>query len=254
MAVVLVALTVVAPAAASLRHMRDDVRRYAVATHLVPVRACRTKTAANWQRGPRIPSARRVGIPARIAAQAALYIDAYSATAVLGPRGWRCVASYYADGGVLLFIYAPGERSPGFFPELWPPHRTNQRELVVQSNPACVSCVLAQACPYFASARHLLHEWGYWSSATTKACLVPHGERVAVLGTTLESVVDPPGVLGNDMPSGGRYAALGEVGYVPVRRLGAGQASYLLTCTLPARDHALCYASLHWFARVNRTR
>lgn len=230
------------------------MRHHGVATHAVPVRACRTKTAVAWDRGPRIPPTRRVGVPARIAKQVALFTDAYSTTAVLGPRGWRCDASLYADGGGLLVVYAPRERSPGFFPTTWPPHRSDARELVVQSNPACVSCVLSQACPYFAHARHLMHAWGYWTTSSTRACRVPRGERVVELATTLMGVVDPPRLLGNDVPSGGRFAALGEVGYFPVARRDAPQGSFQMTCTLPARDHSLCYASLSWFARASRVR
>ena len=244
-----VAVAVATPAAASSSHRRALARPHSVATYVVPVRACRTKTAVEWQRGPKIPSTRRVAVPTGIARQVALYTDQYSATEVLGPRGWRCVVSYYADGGALFFIFAPDERSPGFFPDESPPRRSDRRELVVQSNPACVSCVLAQACPYFAHARHLMHEWGYWSAKATKACRVPTGERVRQLAPTLMQVVDPPHVLGYDVPSGGPYSALGEVGYFPVAHRDAPQGSYQMTCTLPGRDHALCYASLHWNAR-----
>lgn len=245
----IVAVAVATPAAAAATHPRGVARRHSPATYVVPVRACRTKTAATWQRGPKIPRNRRVAVSASIAEQVALYTDQYSATSVLGPRGWQCVVSYYADGGSVFFIYAPGERSPGFFPKLWPPRRSDLRELVVQSNPSCVSCVLTQACPYFAHARHLMHEWGYWSRAATRTCRIPHGERVTELAPTLMAVVDPPLVLGNDLPSGGAYAALGEVGYFPVPHPGEPQGSYEMTCTLPDRDHALCYASLHWYAR-----
>jgi hypothetical protein len=188
-------------------------------------------------------------VPARIAAQSAIYVDQYSTMAVLGPRGWSCIASYAQDGEGLFFVYAPTERSPGFFPSIWPPRRSDRSELVLQTSPACVSCVLSQACPYFAHARHLMHLWGYWTSSADKVCRVPRGERVRQLAPTLVSIVDPPNVLGNQVPSGGRFAALGEIGYAPVATTDARSGSFLLTCTLPGRDHPLCYASLHWFAR-----
>ena len=171
---------------------------------------------------------------------------------MLGPRGWSCTASYGQDGAGLFFVFPPSESSPGFFPSVWPPRRSDRRELVVQTNPACVSCVLAQACPYFAHARHLMHLWGYWSPGDQNACRVPHGERVRQLSPSLMSVVDPPHVLGNEVPSGGPFAALGEAGYDPVVAAGVRPGSYLMTCTLPSRDHPLCYASLQWFARSQR--
>jgi hypothetical protein len=191
-----------------------------------------------------------VGLPRRIASQVALYLDQYSATAVLGPRGWDCTASYGEDGAGLFFVYSPKEPSPGFFPSMWPHRRSVRRELVVQTNPSCVACVLVQACPYFAHARHLMHLWGYWGRDSSATCRVPHGEQVRELSTSLMALVDPPHVLGNQVPSGGPYAALGEVGYRPVATGHGRPGSFLMTCALPARDHALCYASLHWFARA----
>ena len=94
-----------------------------------------------------------------------------------------------------------------------------------------------------------MHLWGYWTVTSPRACSVPRGERVTELGPTLMRVVDPPRVLGNLVPSGGRYAALGEVGYSPVPHGDSPQGSSSMSCVLPPRDHALCYASLHWYAR-----
>jgi hypothetical protein len=248
-AATLVAASLVVAGAGTASASRRPLRRV-VATYAVPVRACRTATAVAWHRGPRIPSTRRVALPKRIAAQVALYLDQYSATAVLAPRGWGCTASYAEDGAGLFFVYSPRERSPGYFPSMWPHRRSARRELVVQTNPSCVACVLAQACPYFAHARHLMHLWGYWGRSSSTACRVPRGERVRELSSSLMSLVDPPRVLGNQVPSGGPYAALGEVGYTPVGREHVRAGSFLMTCALPPQDHALCYASLHWFART----
>jgi hypothetical protein len=244
-------VTAGASAAATTRDARAPVHPHAVAAFAVPVRVCATETAVAWQRGPRIGRQRGIAVPERIAAQVAVYTDEHSATAVLGPRGWRCSASYGSGGGATLVVYAPGEHAPGFFPTLWPPRRSDRRELVFESDAACVSCVLTQACPYFAHARHLLHAWGYWSAITSRACRVPPRERVSELSPTLMSVVDPRGVLGTDVPSGGPFAAIGDVGYVPMPQGSSPQGSYQLTCALPAADHALCYAALHWFAHAS---
>jgi hypothetical protein len=167
---------------------------------------------------------------------------------VLGPRGWRCAASI-SDGDEVLVVAAPSGAEPPSFPSLWPPRRTTSTGLVATMDTSCVACVLTQACPFFPRARSLLRTWGYWSAAVARSCEVPREERVAVRSGDLRSVVEPPDVLGNDDPSGGPDAAIGEVGYVPDPRFGGPEGSLAVTCTLASTDRGLCDAALGLAAR-----
>jgi hypothetical protein len=212
----------------------------------VPVRVCPAATGSGWAKGPRIPRTRAIAEPLAIAQQVAIYTDGYSIQSILGPRGWRCVASYGADGSGGITIYAPGERSPGFYPH-FTTNKSGLRGLNVFAQPSCVGCYLQMACPYFKRALAREHQWFHGPQAAT--CRVPRRERVRTLSATLVSVIDPRHVTGNNHPSGGRYVAIGNVFFSDSRSVSGPSGSYFMTCALPSRDHALCYASLDWFAK-----
>jgi hypothetical protein len=211
----------------------------------VPVRVCPAMAGAAWGRGPRIPRTRVIAEPPTIARQVAVFTDAYSVQSILGPRGWRCVASYAADGSGGITIYAPGERSPGFFPH-FTTNKSGLRGLHVFAQPSCVGCYLQMACPYFKRALVRAHRWFHGPRQAT--CRVPRHERVRTLSATLVRVIDPRRVTGNNYPSGGGYVALGNVFFSDSKSAAGTSGSYFMTCALPSRDHAICYASLHWFA------
>jgi hypothetical protein len=212
----------------------------------VPVRVCPAATGSGWGKGPKIPRTRAIAVPLSIARQVAVFTDEFSVQSVLGPRGWKCVASYGTDGSGGITIYAPSERSPGFFPH-FTTNKSGLRGINVSAQPSCVGCYLQMACPYFKRALMRVHRWFHGPQAAK--CRVPKHERVDVLSASLVSVVDPPHVTGNNFPSGGGYFALGNVFFSDSRSARGPSGSYLMTCALPTADHALCYASLNWFAK-----
>jgi hypothetical protein len=223
----------------------DHQRRPVPLLQRVPVRACPAE-AGSWGKGPRIPRTRAIAVPLAIARQVDVFTDQYSVQSVLGPRGWNCVASYGADGSGGITIYAPDERSPGFFPH-FTSNKSGLHGINVSAQPSCVGCYLQMACPYFKRALERVHRWFHGPDAAK--CHVPKRERVRPLSATLVSVIDPPQVTGNNYPSGGRYFAIGNVFLSNSRSARGPSGSYFMTCSLPARDHAICYAALNWFSK-----
>ena len=229
--------------AAPVLHRHDTPRP---SLERVPVRVCPAATGSAWGKGPKIPQTRAIAVPRSIANQVAVYTDEYSVQSVLGPRGWKCIASYGADGSGGITVYAPSERSPGFFPH-FTSNKSGLRGINVFAQPSCVGCYLQMACPYFKRALMAVHRWFHGPGAAK--CRVPSHERVRKLSATLVSVVDPPRVTGNNYPSGGRYFAIGNVFFSNSRSDRGPSGSYFMTCALPSRDHALCYASLNWLSK-----
>jgi hypothetical protein len=213
---------------------------------LVPVRACPTATGTAWPKGPKIPRNRVIAEPPSIARQVAVYTDEFSVQSVLGPRGWKCVASYGADGSGGITVYAPNEHSPGFFPH-FTSNKSGLRGIHVFAQPSCVGCYLEMACPYFKRALMRVQRW--FHGPVPAACRVPKSERVRALSDTLVSAIDPPHVIGNNYPSGGALFAIGNVFFSDSKDEQGPSGSYFMTCALPSRDHSLCYASLNWFAK-----
>jgi hypothetical protein len=226
-------------AASAHRHASPALER-------VPVRACPAATGTSWGKGPKIPRTREINLPRAIAKQVAIFTDEFSVQSVLGPRGWRCIASYGADGSGGITVYAPNERSPGFYPH-FTSNKSGLRGINVSAQPSCVGCYLQMACPYFKRALIREHRWFHGPQAAT--CRVPTHEQVRTLSATLVSVVDPPHLTGNNYPSGGPYFAIGNVFFSDSRSASGPSGSYFMTCALPSRDHAICYASLNWFSK-----
>jgi hypothetical protein len=72
----------------------------------------------------------------------------------------------------------------------------------------------------------------------------PAQEGVTGISTVANGFEDPPGVFGDGIPSGGRYAANGVVLYQP----GSSEPTALLaTCTLPSSQRDVCTAVLNHF-------
>lgn len=218
----------------------------AASLQLVSVRVCPAATGTVWRKGPKIPRSLEIVEPRSIARQVAVFTDEFSVQSVLGPRGWKCVASYSADGGGGITVYAPSEPSPGFFPH-FTTNKSGLRGIHVSAQPSCVGCYLQMACPYFK--RALLREHRWFHGPRAAECRVPKHERITTLSTTLVSAVDPVHVTGNNYPSGGRYVAIGNVFFSDSRSTRGSSGSYFMTCALPPQDHAICYASLNWFAK-----
>jgi hypothetical protein len=144
---------------------------------------------------------------------------------LVGPRGMRCSGGVGADGTSGIVVWPRGQaRSPGI--------RARTDGLTLELDAGCVGCQAGDACPFFpAFARGLSFPCGAG---------VPSGETVVRLRPRVALFSDPPGVAGSGWPSGGPDPANGVVGIK-----GNEVLVYRSTCTLPARDHAICTTSLN---------
>ena len=205
---------------------------------LLPLTVCPTTFAVAGMPG-RAPSAPSVPVrvPADLAHRLAVYTDSHGSMQVVAPVGWQCSAQYGADGSGGVTVYPAGEQPA---PSGAGPATSGLTEAVSGSETsACVGCTDGQACPYFSAAARTWHQ-----DFPTMGCTsAPAGERVRTVSRTEVSIVDPPGVKGGGTPSGGPDPADALMTYVP----GSDDGSWLITCTLPPTDHAMCAASLEAF-------
>jgi len=162
---------------------------------------------------------------------------------VVGPKGWSCVASLAEDGGADLQLYRPGTASPGFFTSMT--GRSLAPGLTVQQEPACYACRLTLACPFFAAARKLIKAT-YGSTGMLASCTSPSGEVITSSEPSMRFFTDAPHVVGHAYPSGGPDRALG-VAYFATKTY-----SYLVSCTLPSSQRAMCRGALNWFVEHHR--
>lgn len=204
----------------------------------VPLVECSTGHAG--QVNPKsLPAAKTVNIPAADQLQLSAYTDDQGELYLLAPRGWTCWASMGADGNDYIDAYPQGE--VGTATRSWP--KTAQA-VTADFLPACLGCVLSQACTYFPVAeQQLVQQYGSIMSCPKP----PIGELTDRLTSTVVAYEDPPGIKGTQSPSGGNYAANGVVTYKP-QQDHRDYGSTVENCVLPTQVHALCTAALNDFA------
>jgi hypothetical protein len=199
-------------------------RADAASAHTVRVVICHTARV-----GPagRVPARLTVlGPPASTAG-----LVAYTTTGVflVGPSGMACSGSLAEDGASALVVWSRGVRAPL--------QHSRGDGLTLSFDPVCVRCQAEDACPLFAA---LARGLGF-------PCMhgVPAGERVQRPKSHVRLFEDPPGVAGDGWPSGGPDPANGLVGVNGSLNAGrGGRAVFRSTCTLPAKQHAICTVSL----------
>lgn len=209
----------------------------------LPVVRCATKRGADF--GPRVTLPARLDerVNSDLKTKASIFIDQYDVVRMIGPRGWLCSASISADGGESLIIYPPDMKPPAFFSSL--SGRSRSSEVTVQQVPACVSCGLSLVCAFFSTARTLAQE-NYPGIVALSTCRRHRGEVITHASHSLRFFSDEEGVVGHAYPSGGPYRALGVAFFkMPLR-------SYLVSCTLPRGDQALCRGALEWYTQHHR--
>lgn len=170
-----------------------------------------------------------------------VYADSYGTMELVGPKGWRCTASYGADGSGGMAIYPHGQALPGSWTANWKlkPDATTEAIVGIESS-ACYTCTLALAARLFTTAARTLNSYlGRRVAATS----LPAGESVVSIGTGIEGFTDPPGLYAAGQPSGGQDLASGVLTYHP----HSDDGSWLETCTLPGGDKAVCTATLSAF-------
>jgi hypothetical protein len=211
----------------------------------IPVVECPTTYGVTETPPSKLPDTMALNAPAALASQLAYYSnDTRSLDPILAPRGWDCRVTIGADGSTEIAVYPPGAAVPS------PTAATATAEgVVASSTSACQGCTYTAVCMFVPAAGQQL---GF--AGTGLACAKrPPGEQVTYLkgspdgnGRTANdeiSFLDPPGLNGTGVPSGGNNPANGVVLYRFT--LGSGGTSATETCTLPAPDHALCTAVLN---------
>lgn len=226
---------------------------FATITSTVPVVVCPTQSGASLGGPTKTASTQRVGLSAQIAKTVAIYTDQHSLQSVLGPRGWRCIASYGADGSGGVTIYPQGE-TVHYFADFSKEPKTFQA-INVDWTPACVLCILGQACPFFAAAKAAVTTLGYSQNEVT--CARPKGEALVKSNLSLAYFSDPPGVTGTGEPSGGELRALGLVTWEGLTKKSGRtitNGSAVVTCTIPRSGAQLCQESFTWFVQHDASR
>lgn len=205
----------------------------------VPLVACPTSYGVGPSSTPTPPSTVTVAVPSSLAADVAVYTDAQGEMRLLGPEGWSCQALLATDGSSSVQVYAPGEPAPESAPESATEVIRTGQALVASQTGGCAGCAMTQARPLFPAAAQTATSAGEPCTTTR-----PPAETVDRLRSTDVAFADPPGVVGDGVPSGGPYTANGVMTYYG----DSGQLpSYLATCTLPDSHHDLCTASLNLF-------
>ena len=205
----------------------------------LPVVSCPTSLGVARPAVP-LPRSRAVAVPRALAVRLAVYADDVGVMELVGPAGWRCAASYGADGSGGMVVYPRGERVPRSWAAGWPLARTSAEAAIAgQETSACYSCTLAQACRLFLSAATAWRSAGFGQGCAAR----PAAESVVRVGAGIVIFEDPPGIQGDGLPSGGLYPANGVLTYHP----GAPDGSWRETCTLPGSDKDECTAVLNAF-------
>jgi hypothetical protein len=191
-----------------------------------------------------LPTSVPVSVPAAAAANLVVYADDNGFMMMIGPKGWTCHAAYGADGSGGLLISPAGESVPSDPDGGWHlPASSSAQAIVGYEVGASTVQAAGLACPLF-SAATAVYQQSFGHACTPH----PTAESVAGTGSTEADFVDPAGVAGDGMPSGGTNPANGVMLYLPG---GSGRsAGYLATCTLPVAQHDVCTAVLNHFVSL----
>ncbi len=216
----------------------------------VPVIICPTEFGASppTDVAP-IPKTINVPLSRALASSVAVYTDKAHLESVLGPRDWRCSAAYGADGNGGVVIFPKGESIS--YTGVYLDNKQDLQAIDADWSPACVDCILGQACPFFARAKAMYSSLGYPNAKST--CRQPRGQSLTSSASSLATFSDPPGVHGSATPSGGRYRALGFVYWAGTLKLKSGHlgtnGSAVVSCTVAPTLRSVCQESFLYFQR-----
>ncbi len=206
---------------------------------VLPLVACPTTYGVSPTSTDEIPSTVAESVPTDLAGRLAVYTDGQGSMKVLGPTGWSCAANYGADGSGGVQVYPSGQSDPN---DVRGPAGSAQGIIGTQ-NGGCAGCALTQASPLFSAAADRCE--AEFSGASQACPLRPAGESTEPIESGVVGFLDPPGVKGDGVPSGGQYPANGVMTFHT-----ENPTSYLETCTLPDSQHALCTAVLDNFVHL----
>ena len=222
----------------------------------LPVVECPTTQGIQGTSPSTFPSSIAVTLPRATAKMLAYYSDSTrSISPIMAPAGWSCSALEAVDGGITLSVFPSSEAadfasrstSPGPFAA------SKDVAVIAYFTGACQGCVFDASCPLIP---YVGSQTGQDSPCPAAA---PAGEVIKWLNGSptdsgagsvqdLVSFVDPPGVAGDGVPSGGTNPASGLLSYSTAS--GEPNAS-LITCTLPSAQKEQCAAILSDFSTRN---
>jgi len=188
----------------------------------LPTRKCRTQVGYSRTPTP-LPATTRAALPAAIAHGLTAYRDS-AGTTLIAPKAWECEAGIGVDGGERISVFPPGEDDPAEYP-------THSGTVVsLQLTPACRGCIAEAVCALFPNAK-VAQEY---AALGTKCPAKPLREQVTHISPATVLFVDPSGVRGTGIGSGGAVPSIGALSFSD--SLGARQVS----CTLPADEDEVC--------------
>ncbi len=182
-----------------------------------------------------LPASEEVNVPAPLAGELAAYADTRGLMMLLAPKSWMCSALYGADGSGGVIVYPSGEAVPQSWGAGWPLSSGSSDEAIsgTQTGGSPVQAA-SQACSLFAVAATT------YEGDLGRACRArPSSESVQQINAGVVGFEDPPDLKGDGIPSGGQDPANGVVTYYQ------SLPSYLVSCTLPSDEHALCTTVLN---------
>jgi hypothetical protein len=173
-------------------------------------------------------------VPATQARALSAYVDSANNTLLLGPKGWKCVGGYGADGSGGLALYAPGEAIGTASPS------KSQQAITTFETGGSSTQGAAAACPLFATAQAQFQSaFGHGCSQPPKSVTIAHPSA------DVATFDDPPGVAFGD-PSGGPYRAQGVVSFSTT----ASPTTWQATCTVSTQYQSFCPTVLDYFSAL----
>jgi len=222
----------------------------------LPVVECPTTQGIQGTSPSTFPSSIAVTLPRATAKTLAYYSDSTrSISPIMAPAGWSCSALEAVDGGITLSVF-PSSEAADFASRSTSPRpfaASKDVAVIAYFTGACQGCVFDASCPLIPNVGS---QTGQDSPCPAAA---PAGEVIKWLNGSptdsgagsvqdLVSFVDPPGVAGDGVPSGGTSPASGLLSY----STGSGEPNAsLITCTLPSAQKEQCAAILSDFSTRN---
>lgn len=214
-ALVLASVTALNASAAASTWAAPDAAHQTTQAAVRTVR-CPTTFGADGQSVPTPPASMVASLDAIAAEKMRFYVGGLT---VLAPAGWSCTSQVGADGSAAITVHPQGTRTQG---------------VSATDMSACAGCIAYLACPFFPNASIDL---GFPCPDS-----VPPRETTRRVEPHVVSFLDPPGVKGNGLYSGGTNPARGLVIYLPPS--ARGPAADEVLCTLPQGQQRLCDAIL----------
>ncbi|HEX7279327.1 MAG TPA: hypothetical protein VF255_06860 [Solirubrobacterales bacterium] len=143
---------------------------------------------------------------------------------LIGPRGWKCRAALGVDGTQQIGLTPPSfEKDPWFA-------KAGDPVVLETIIPACAGCISSMICAFFPQ-EEVVQVYAEYEECPE----VPEGEKVSYVSRSTVTFVDPVGVKGTGLGSGGSLPSIGAVVYE-----GREQGARQLDCTLPGEIADLC--------------